>query len=324
MVTSRRKGFTLIELLTVIAIIAILAGITFSAIPRVLERAKLRKLDGIFHGLEVAMATYATRAGTSGGYPPAYGFLLASARGKATNEILPTDYFTKPYGALIELNKAADIYDNFAQTGDSNRDLQIGTLEFSPIGQQNVANGSFTYYNTPYTGPSSPNLSDEVAAQIDAQEAPVRYVPVNIAQYKRARRYWIEEAQDPLASTWNANSPLLQGMAFPPPKYDAYVLISVGPGGESFDVLAEPPQGAPFAYRYHIAAMRTFFLATRDLNGDNILDLDFRQASSQRGLEYTVSVPNGPTYNVNNLLPSPIKPAGFGPVIFPETPQRIK
>lgn len=306
-----RKGFTLIELLTVIAIIAILAGITFTALPRVRERAKLTRLESIFNGLRTALATYASKQG-AGGYPPAYGFLLPSARGKAPNALSDGDYLTLPYGALIELNKTADIYDNFAESADANQDNTIGLLEYAPIGRLNSV-GRPEYQRVLYTGG---NVPDEVAEQLVAEESPVRYVPVNLAQFKRAQNYWVNVARDPLATTWDPNAADLQNMAFPPPKYDAYVLISVGPGFDSFGVLADPPQGAPAPYAYHIAALRTYFLATRDLDNDGALDFDFNNANSQRGKTYQVTPPAGAPYNCDNLLPSPTKPAGYGPRIF--------
>ena len=45
MAMLRTKGFTLIELLTVLAIISILAAMIMAVGPRVIERAKLRRLD---------------------------------------------------------------------------------------------------------------------------------------------------------------------------------------------------------------------------------------------------------------------------------------
>lgn len=313
--TVRRKGFTLVELLTVIAIIAILAGITLTAVPRVLERGKLTKLEGNFANIRTALATYASKPGASG-YPPAYGFLLGSARGKTPAQITDGDYFTKPYGTLIGLDKTADIYDNFGESADLDQDGDISALEFSPIGNFDVATNRTSFYNVLYRGN---NLPDEVSEQIQARETPIRYVPVNLAQFKFARDYWVNEARDPLASTWNASSPTLQNLKFPPPKYDAFVLISVGPGFDSFGIIGNPPQGAPAAYAYHIAALRTYFLATRDLDGDGSLDFDFLVSNEQRGKQYTVTPTSGTPYAVDNLLPSPTKPAGYGPRIFVST-----
>lgn len=313
---TRQKGFTLIELLTVIAIIAILAGITFTALPRVREQAKLTRLTSVFNGIRTALATYASKVG-NGGYPPTYGFLSPAARGKTIAQIGNNDalyYFTKPYGVFIELNKASDIYDTFAEGADWDNDTVLSPLEYAPIGQEDPATNKVTYVAQLYRGPGT--VPQEESEQIDAGETPVRYVPVNLAQFARAKKFWVENARDPLARTWNPSAPEIANMAFPPPKYDAYVLISIGPGFDSFGVLAEPPQGAPAAYAYHIAALRTYFLATRDLDNDGELDFDFSTANSQRSKTYTVTLKNGETYPADNLLPSPTKPAGYGPKIF--------
>lgn len=313
---TRQKGFTLIELLTVIAIIAILAGIIFTALPRVRERAKLTRLTSVFNGIRTALVTYAAKPG-NGGYPPAYGFLNNAARGKSANVVSQDPalyYYTKPYGVFIELAKAQDIYDNFAESADWDKDGVLSPLEYAPIGIEDPATNKVTYTNQLYTGPGSVPM--EEAEQLKATETPVRYVPVNLTQFARAKKFWVENAKDPLARTWDPSAPELANMTFPPPKYDAYVLISVGPGFDSFGVLADPPQGAPAAYAYHIAALRTYFLATRDLDNDGALDFDFDSANTQRTSTYTVTLKNGQTYQADNLLPSATAPAGYGPKIF--------
>jgi len=65
---KRRSGFTLIELLTVIAIISILAAITMSVGPRVLEKAKIATVEGDLKQMSVALAAYFVDFDT---FPPA-------------------------------------------------------------------------------------------------------------------------------------------------------------------------------------------------------------------------------------------------------------
>lgn len=317
---TRRDGFTLIELLTVIAIIAILSAITFSVLPKIREKGKLTALQGSFSNLQKALTLYASRD-KQGSYPPAYGYLTAAARKLSVNEIgslsqqqVDALSYYQPWGSFIELNKAKDIYDNFASEIDSDHDGSLALLEYTPIGQKNVSTGVFTFHNEIYRENGSP--ADEVAEQLKARDCPIRYVPVNTKQVKAATRYWLEDAKDPLASTWDMNNDKIKDFRFPPPKYDAYVLISVGPADNTFGVLAEPPSGAPAAYAFQIAAIRTYFLATRDLNQDGVLDLDYDPQNLQRKLEYTISPANSASYQVNNLLPSPTQPAGYGPRIF--------
>jgi len=305
MSTLDRRGFTLIELLTVVAIIAILASLTAVVAPRAIERAKLRKLDGAMIQLRTAFTEYYTKNST---YPPTYGYIAPQAKDKQT--LVDSDYFTKPYLALMQLAKIADLYDNFADSTDTNRDGNLGILEYSPIGQTDVASNKTTYQPVLYNG-SAPQ--DEIAEQLKADGRPIVYVPVNLAQFKRARQFWVETG-DVYGATWNATDPRIAGMTFPPPTYDAYVLISVGPGGSTFGVVADPPSGAGNRNRYHLAALRTYFLATRDLNNNGKLDFEFEARSREdEGLpEYT---PGGQTYSANNNLPDPIAPRGYGPVI---------
>lgn len=317
---TRRDGFTLIELLTVIAIIAILSAITFSVLPKIREKGKLTALTGIFTNLQKSLTLYASRD-KQGSYPPAYGYLTPAARklsvadiGTLNQQQVDALSYYQPWGSFIELNKAKDIYDNFASGIDSDHDGNLSYLEYTPIGRKNVSTGAFTFTNEIYRENGSP--ADEVAEQLKAGDCPIRYVPVNTKQVKAATRYWLEDAHDPLAQTWDMNNDKIKDFRFPPPKYDAYVLISVGPRDDTFGVLAEPPTGAPPAYAFHIAALRTYFLATRDLNQDGVLDLDYDPQNIQRKLEYTISPANTTSYQVNNLLPSVTQPAGYGPRIF--------
>ena len=108
---------------------------------------------------------------------------------------------------------------------------------------------------------------------------------------------------------------------FPPPNYDAFVLISVGPGGSTAGVVPEPLGTEPPEYVYHILALRTFFLATRDLNDNGQLDFHFEaRRKGEAALEYpiTITTRDGETktVNVTNRLPKPDEANSWGPYIF--------
>ena len=60
---SRSNGFTLLELLTVIAIIAVLAGLLFPTIKNALLRAEVAKAQQAVNGLATAFKAYSTEYG---------------------------------------------------------------------------------------------------------------------------------------------------------------------------------------------------------------------------------------------------------------------
>ncbi len=343
----RNQGFTLIELLTVIAIIAILAAITFAVAPRLLERAKLRALDGSFQQLENALAEYFVD--NISGYPPRYGYSLGQdAAGNALPNLVP-------YMAQLELFDNQDLYDNFSDAlgYDTHRDGQISLAEFSPvIPNQNLLNetvraSEFRNIGALYDGT---NLANQLNAFEDEERRPLVYFPVNARQFEKARQYWLQNpipdtvadpngSRDPAiqlfwATTWRPNSAdpgatEIASLSFPPPRYDAYVLISVGPSGRTGGIVpVDLPDGLQAAaaavssdpttqltYIYHVLGLRAYFLATRDIDGNGTLDFDYE---ARRGGEAqfvgTVNV-GGNTIVTTNDMPGEF-PFDQGPVIF--------
>lgn len=339
--SSRRAGFTLVELLVVVAIIAILAGITAVTLPRALERAKIASLTGTMNDLRTSLTEYYT---THNSYPPGYGY-----RSFATRDIPAADYgnfqannifWVSTLHAALGIYSAIDLYDNFSVgystkfTGGNSLEL----LEFSPIarteGGQNV---SLDPVNVELYNGS--NLSQQVGAQLQQSARPLVYIPVNKAQFQRAKRYWTETG-DFLAGTWNTSNTglgkVIQDISFPPPNYDAYVLISVGPGGGSFGLLDSPPDSFFTNIEprnvYHVLGLRAYFLATRDINANG--RLDFHYEERRRGDEadyvgspdvtpqmlqfYTQKFPGFDTSRIQfvNSLPSNDRFDGYGPFIY--------
>src|SRR5690606_2178628 len=136
---------------------------------------------------------------------------------------------------------------------------------------------------------------------------------VNSLQAKQARQYWIESG-DWLGESWNQNSTnALRNMIFPPSKLDTYVLISLGPSGSTFGVVPDPPSGNyDPQFTYYVAALRAYYLATRDLNDNGQLDFDFR-ARTQQGEGELVAQIGAAT--VGNQLPDPANANNAGPII---------
>src|SRR5690606_3810939 len=110
----------------------------------------------------------------------------------------------------------------------------LNLMEFLPIGDRNAATeaAAFPSFRYPHAHQS---VAQEVQAQLNTAPRPLVYVPVNARQAAIARKHWIE-SDDLLGKSWSG--PLLD-LRFPPQTYDAYVLISVGPGGTTGGVVAE-------------------------------------------------------------------------------------
>jgi len=340
------QGFTLIELLTVIAIISILAGLTFGALPRVLERARKASLNSALNQMRVGLVTYMSDNGT---YPPGYGFRSGATRRMnwadvndwfakqvdASNGGLGPDdfdrlvYHLKPVDVYLNLHGSDDVLDTFGQSYDTDNDGALGLMEFAPIGSKDVVSGALALPTVRYDGS---NLRTEVQNQLSQDKRPIIYVPVNLRQFKAAKRYWLERAAEIgtnadgtnaalEAAIWEPDDARLRSVVgnFPPPTYDAFVLISVGPSAQTYGVLANSPVGSEGRLDvYHIAALRTFFLATRDLNQDQLLDFDF-EARTTKGAgsvePYQVSTKKG-SFVTDNDLPSKEMPRGQGPWIY--------
>ena len=297
------RGFTLIELLTVIAIIALLAGMTAAILPRVLERAKLSSLDNDFLQLRTGLIAYFTDHKDS--FPPAYGFIKWESKDK--QNLAVSDYHIEPFMAAIGMYNEPKLLDRFSDSFDGNRDGQISVLEFMPLGIKDPATEKITFRpGHGVYGIHNVDYSEYVGAMRNGGKRPFYYVPVNLAQYKKAREYFVR-TNDLYARTWDVNNPIIAGLRFPPSKYDAFVLISVGPSGQTFGVIPDPIQAGAPKDIYHITALRAYFLATRDLDnngqGNGKFDFDFRA----RTREGEAKLPG------NELLPD--NSAGAGPII---------
>ena len=310
----RRAGFTLIELLTVIAIIGILAAITAAVLPKVLEKARLTEAQSVANQLRILLTAYYTEHGT---YPPAYGYIKPDKFGTPGALIVqPDDHVTIPWMAALGEHGNLDLYDPFSKGIDVNDDNTIEMLEYSPVGGHNpdsyavgeVEQGFFTRL---YNAAADLVLDDDVNLQFLEEKRPFIYIPINKRQFRRIRDNWFEEADtsgnndgDETNDNPRPNDVVnvnddLAGMNFPPPSYDAYVLISLGPYGNypSFRPLYgllydSSATGLPFlnladpaypafkqSYRYHYMAMATYFMATRDADDNGKLDFDFLKRS---------------------------------------------
>jgi len=313
----RNGGFTLIELLTVIAIIAILAAMTFSVGPRIIERAKLASLANDFNQTRTACVSFYTKNRET--YPPAYGYKVYDPHKENPGRVF------KPYVAEIGFFRVMDIYDRFSMNGDTDMNGRISLLEFSPTGTKSGPD-SYSFTNEIYTGD---NLSGEVNRQLSAEKRPLIYIPVNLKQAKVVAQYYYDLAQTDPQAGWYAErwAKLPNGTAkndvtkleFPPTKYDDYVLISVGPAGNTGGILTPPPSfvsdlGA-FGEEnwYHILALRAYFLALRDANDNGLLDFDYQARKEGEGKEASYA-DIGPGLH---LLPDGTP--GQGPVIYHNT-----
>ncbi|MBX7257267.1 MAG: prepilin-type N-terminal cleavage/methylation domain-containing protein [Candidatus Hydrogenedentes bacterium] len=289
-----RRGFTLIELLTVIAIIAILASITAVALPRVLEKARIARTEADMKQVATALTQYMTEHNS---FPPAYGFKLWPPQPENDPSYVPQFRHTA-YVADINLLKVFDVYDYWSESHDTNGDKQISYLEFSPIDGRDC-----TSLDTELPFPLDPAaaLCGNQGKQMN-EKRPFAYIPYFSKHLDRLKKRLAATYQTepyPLAwlgETWaevdnDPSQPLMPSQMIPPPRYDGFVLLSVGPENNSHGILVPPgPSGDAFDEAFfgqpsgsgltgdmlYILGLRAAFLGTRDANDNGNLDFDFR------------------------------------------------
>jgi prepilin-type N-terminal cleavage/methylation domain-containing protein len=276
MSSAAARGFTLIELLVVIAIIALLAGMTAAVLPRALERARITDVRSDFNQIRTAMVEYYTRHDS---YPSAYGFYTGRDKG---------DTFLTPYTQRLGITGQEDLYDRFSSTEDTDGNGLISLLEYTrPFIK--APDGSIVFNPTGVNPLTSPPLDPNVLYSTGSRPPndgirPYIYLPVYMNHVSKVRTYFFQNGQlalgalDPNGSGWPASLTRELGM-IPPPRYDGFVLMSVGPAANTGtagllqDIRIEgdvTPQE-----RYYINTLHAYFLATRDWDGDDRLDFDF-------------------------------------------------
>ena len=256
-------------------------------------------VDAVVAALEIYRAEH-------GGFPAAYGFVRRDMAHLDHNRVSERDYYVlENYTAALALYKDGAFDDPHATSGDTNGDGAISLLEFVP-----TPDDTRRYLDT--------GFEETVRKLKAAKTRPLIYAPVNLAQFEKASAFWRKRGEFH-AEGWNSFDPLLKDLTFPPDSYDACVLISVGPGGSTGGVVPpdlvrdrEPSRRWDMRSVYHIAALRAYYLATRDLNENGRPDFayDARQ-QGEGGL--TCEVDGKP---VTNDLPDPANPRGDGPQVW--------
>lgn len=348
-------GFTLVELLVVIAIIGILAGLVAAVLPRALERARIANAENNFTQIRTILTDYYTKHDS---YPPMHGYLSDEFKGDnfvdpgvILNRILGNDpdpdlnfpngeadaFFLRPWDDYLEIHTNEDLYDSFAQLGyDTDQDGVITRLEYAPIGMP-IPGGQgfdFTNYDELYLGDNGSGNGGVTADDVDRQrqsadQRPYVYIAVNQRQARLFRDIMYDEAiadgngSDPRPFDLSQTAvDRIMDMQFPPPRYDAAVLISVGPdaargtagllpefGENGFMDLSTLVSANRAVYQYHILGLAAHFLATRDAEGngqgDGTLDFDFKGRSRA-----------GQGRSFDNNLPRAGAERAAGPLIY--------
>lgn len=297
--TVRTAGFTLVELLVVIAIIGILFGFTAVAVPRVLERAKIAQTTNNANQIRTILSTYYTDHGS---YPPRYGYVFGRTPSTHPTPGAPI-FFYRPYLHQLGIYSIENFEDPFSIGVDTDGPFSgpnqnpagpfpIGLLEFFPVGTPTGITGQRDYPDgSMYLGPNGSPAALDAELQLGEDRRAFVYLPVNSRQMDFMKAFY-ERYEGPrsldraYARELDFSDPRLEPFtrpdAFPPPRYDAFVLLSVGPGGDTGGILVDPLGNEPDnGSLYHLTAMRAYYLATRDINDSDQKDFDFLARSRQ-------------------------------------------
>jgi len=254
------------------------------------------------------------------------------------------DFFCMvPYVSQLGYMRNYDVYDPFDMTShDTDRDGVLSLLEFSLVGEQDSVTKEYSFSEEAKTiRYDGTNQEDETSFQLhggpgNSPQRPMIYIPVNLAQTKLVAQYYsklINEKQMVTEGTnalrWDYNDTFADGknplndLRFPPPRYDDFILISAGPGQDTGGIVtpmrAENGRLVDYTSQflanvnkfdyYHVLALRAYYLATRDLNQNGLLDFDFRNRT--RSGEAKPASYSGVG---DNLLPNGTN--GYGPLIY--------
>lgn len=348
---TRRQGFTLVELLVVIAIIGILAGFLAVGLPKAMEMARLSALKNNMNQVRTILTAYYADHQT---FPPSYGELspLFLKYPEFANPVDRPDnivgwsgigqsdiFFLQPWMSFLREHGNTKLYDTFSRNSgyDTDGDGELSRLEFAMIGVYNGATQKYDFSSRDELwlgkdGGNSGGTLDDANEQLSSKgPRPFVYIAVNQRQARIFRTIIYAFASRPGSEYPNksvdnprpynldqvAKDAIRAQLSFPPPSYDAYVLVSVGP---QFDngtsgLLAEvqemgfDPTADNYAYvnQYHLAGLAAYFMLSRDANeggkGNGELDFDY---NARKG---------GEAGNANNDLRGKY-PKGAGPVIY--------
>lgn len=249
------------------------------------------------------------------------------------SDLIRDVYFLVPWMAAMREHGNDSLYDNWTRSNgyDTDGDDQLSRLEFAPIGdhQPGTTVWNFNFLDL-YNGPASPGdaaTQADMSRQLgDQGPRPLIYIPVNERQarvfrniiYAMAGRQGNASDPRPFNLDAEAIADIQTQLSFPPPSYDDYVLISIGPNfvagtnGLIVDWDRMGLDGFPAVYaqvnQYHLLGLATYFMATRDAEnggeGDGELDFD-----------YQARVSRGQGRDPNNDMPG-AQPKGDGPLIW--------
>ncbi len=249
-------------------------------------------------------------------------------------------FYLDNYMVNLGMFKSFDLYDKFNyDSHDANMTDTIEFLEYAPVGRPDPANPTQYIGFSPVRFLGNGVNNDGETTRMEAEQGPYIYIPVNALQAKRffqycmagytfyqdsnpslaldyafARIFDFDDSTTPLGQTGQPRSisqRYLANLSFPPPKYDAFVLVSVGPNLNVSGLLPTPlPDQHPSEIldAYHIMGLRAYFLATRDINLNNRLDFDFRARTRQNE--------NSSAFELNGLGLMPDGSGAEGPLIY--------
>lgn len=216
-------------------------------------------------------------------------------------------FVRESYLAALGVAGQVDYYDNFGFiSSDVDQSGYSSSLEYYPSYEYLYSYQSEEDRTIPleddYLGQylefRPPDLdSDETIIQ---GKRPFIYIPVNLRQFQKAKASWddngIDDPPDDDDQDGDGDPTIfnekLAEMTFPPASYDAFILVSAGLTSSTqglvydvsdfdFDDDLDPTDGEyNINYQFHIAAMASFYMLTRDYNFDDLYDFEHKSMTS--------------------------------------------